>query len=67
MKLLTQEEATAVDDKFFKVLDYTLDQLMELAGLSVANVVYREFSPKTHPKVLVVCGPGSKTNPKTIP
>ena len=61
MKFLDQKEAAQVDEEFFNTLGYTLDQLMELAGLSVAQVAYREFPPsKTETTtVAVICGPGS--------
>jgi len=59
MKFLNQKEAAKVDEEFFNTLGYTLDQLMELAGLSVAQVAYREFPPATSPDVLVISGPGS--------
>lgn len=61
MKFLNQKEAAQVDDEFFSTLGYTLDQLMELAGLSVAQTAYREFPPSTTATttVAVICGPGS--------
>jgi len=37
---------------------FSLDQLMELAGLSVATATYKVFP--TQPKVLVIAGPGNK-------
>jgi NAD(P)H-hydrate epimerase len=36
---------------------FSLDQLMELAGLSVATATYKVFP--TQPKVLVIAGPGN--------
>ena len=38
---------------------FTIDQLMELAGLSCACSVYEVFPPKSHPKVLILAGPGN--------
>lgn len=39
---------------------FSIDQLMELAGLSVAKAVYHHFPPATSPsKVLVLVGPGN--------
>jgi len=38
---------------------YSLDQLMELAGLSVSQAVYRLHPPTTHPSILIACGPGN--------
>ncbi|KAL7750883.1 hypothetical protein RI367_003844 [Sorochytrium milnesiophthora] len=38
---------------------FSLDQLMELAGLSVAQAIHAHYPPSTHPRPLVVCGPGN--------
>jgi NAD(P)H-hydrate epimerase len=38
---------------------FSLDQLMELAGLSVSEAVYRVHPPAKGPNVLVACGPGN--------
>ncbi|KAJ1337089.1 YjeF family domain-containing protein [Batrachochytrium salamandrivorans] len=38
-------------------IGYSIDQLMELAGLSVAQAIFREYSPQTHRRVLVCAGP----------
>ena len=38
---------------------FTLDQLMELAGLAVAQAVALAFPPSSHPRVLVAAGPGN--------
>ena len=59
MKFLSQREATCLDqDLMSPNHDFTLDQLMELAGLSVAQAVHEVYheSCKT---VLVHCGPGN--------
>ena len=39
-------------------LGFSVDQLMELAGLSVAASLAAEYPPASHPRVLVVAGPG---------
>ncbi|KAA6363935.1 MAG: putative apolipoprotein A-I-binding protein [Streblomastix strix] len=57
MKFLTQNEAIAVDETLFTECGYSVDQLMELAGQSIAHVTYHEY--KTVPNILVVCGPGN--------
>ena len=33
---------------------------MELAGLSCAQAVAKSFPVKTHPRVIVACGPGNQ-------
>jgi NAD(P)H-hydrate epimerase len=38
---------------------FSLDQLMELAGLSVSEAVYRVHSPAKGKNVLIACGPGN--------
>lgn len=38
---------------------FAVEQLMELAGLSVAQVVHKEYPPHTHRRVLLCCGPGN--------
>lgn len=38
---------------------FSIDQLMELAGLSVSQVVYRVHPPTKGNRVLVACGPGN--------
>jgi NAD(P)H-hydrate repair Nnr-like enzyme with NAD(P)H-hydrate epimerase domain len=37
----------------------SIDQLMELAGLSVACAVTEQFSLESHRRVLVLAGPGN--------
>ena len=38
---------------------FSLDQLMELAGLAVAQAVVQSYPSSSHPRVLVACGPGN--------
>ena len=40
-------------------LGFSVDQLMELAGLSMACSVYAEYPPSSHKRVLVIAGPGN--------
>lgn len=57
MKYLNQKEAINVDQELFNDYKYSVDQLMELAGLSTAcaiNDAYRQIK-----KVVVYCGPGN--------
>lgn len=44
----TQSEAVAVDEELMGPLGFSVDQLMELAGLSVACSVAAEYPPTTH-------------------
>lgn len=56
VKYLNQQEAIDVDQTLFNKYKFSVDQLMELAGLSCANII-----AKTYPvgKVLVCAGPGN--------
>ncbi|XP_036198537.1 NAD(P)H-hydrate epimerase isoform X1 [Myotis myotis] len=63
VKLLSQEEAQAVDEELFKEYQFSVDQLMELAGLSCATAIAKAYPPtslsRSPPTVLVICGPGN--------
>jgi hypothetical protein len=49
----------SIDDKLTTASGFTFDQLMELAGLSVAMAVkdYSESLSIQNKKILVICGP----------
>ncbi|KAH9274401.1 hypothetical protein BASA83_003031 [Batrachochytrium salamandrivorans] len=58
MKFLGQRLAQQIDAELMgPTIGYSIDQLMELAGLSVAQAIFREYSPQTHRRVLVCAGP----------
>ncbi|KAH6592470.1 hypothetical protein BASA50_008086 [Batrachochytrium salamandrivorans] len=60
MKFLGQRLAQQIDAELMgPTIGYSIDQLMELAGLSVAQAIFREYSPQTHRRVLVCAGPGN--------
>ncbi|GAQ89473.1 putative pyridoxin (pyrodoxamine) 5'-phosphate oxidase [Klebsormidium nitens] len=56
---LTQKEAAAIDEELMGPLGFSVDQLMELAGLSVACAIYEVYRPSEYRRVLVICGPGN--------
>ncbi|XP_072940827.1 NAD(P)H-hydrate epimerase [Epargyreus clarus] len=56
---LSQKDAAALDQDLFNEYKFSVDQLMELAGLSVATAVARAYPPNTHASALIVCGPGN--------
>lgn len=59
MKYLNQEEATNIDLELFNQYKYSVDQLMELAGLSCAHAVAKCYRTNELTKrILVCCGPG---------
>ncbi|XP_045439233.1 NAD(P)H-hydrate epimerase isoform X3 [Pipistrellus kuhlii] len=45
VKYLSQEEAQAVDEELFKEYQFSVDQLMELAGLSCATAIAKGYQP----------------------
>ncbi|KFW82696.1 NAD(P)H-hydrate epimerase, partial [Manacus vitellinus] len=58
-----QEEAQAIDQELFTEYKFSVDQLMELAGLSCATAIAKAYPPSSfttsQPAVLVICGPGN--------
>ena len=61
MKYLGQEEAQNIDQELFNEYAFSVDQLMELAGLSVAVALAKSYPRESlsKPDVLVVSGPGN--------
>ncbi|KAI1246401.1 hypothetical protein MGN70_013300 [Eutypa lata] len=58
-KTLSAAAATALDKELMSTGAFSIDQLMELAGLSVSQVVYQVHPPTKGNRVLVACGPGN--------
>ncbi|KAJ8921835.1 hypothetical protein NQ315_008467 [Exocentrus adspersus] len=61
VKYLGQQEAINIDQELFNEYRYSVDQLMELAGLSCATAIAKSY-PKEQlegKSVLVCCGPGN--------
>ena len=54
-----QDEAVAIDEELMGPLGFSVDQLMELAGLSVACSVASEYPSTSHNRILVIAGPGN--------
>nr|XP_039268096.1 NAD(P)H-hydrate epimerase-like [Styela clava] len=62
VKLLGQKEAQDIDNELFNDYKFSVDQLMELAGLSCAHAIARAYpitDDKKSSKTLVICGPGN--------
>lgn len=63
LKYLSQEEAQAVDEELFNEYKFSVDQLMELAGLSCATAIAKAYPATAFTNnlasVLVICGPGN--------
>lgn len=58
-RFLTAAEAARIDAALMSTPGFSLDQLMELAGLAVASSVYQQYPPARNSSVLVVAGPGN--------
>ncbi|KAI9484400.1 YjeF N-terminal domain-containing protein [Zychaea mexicana] len=60
LKLLSQKVAQAIDEELMSAAGgFSVDQLMELAGLSVAQAVQKSFDKTQFPNILVCVGPGN--------
>lgn len=61
VKYLSQQEAINVDLELFNEYKYSVDQLMELAGLSCATAIAKTYTKEqlTDKPILVCCGPGN--------
>jgi len=58
-KYLSAKNAAALDKDLMSIGAFSIDQLMELAGLSVSQAVYRVHPPSRGRRILVACGPGN--------
>ncbi|KAL9446891.1 hypothetical protein AB3S75_014544 [Citrus x aurantiifolia] len=56
---LTQREAAEIDEILMGPLGFSVDQLMELAGLSVATSIAEAYKASEYDRVLAICGPGN--------
>ncbi|KAM5575486.1 pyridoxine/pyridoxamine 5'-phosphate oxidase 1, chloroplastic [Rosa sericea] len=56
---LTQSQAAEIDEILMGPLGFSVDQLMELAGLSVATSIAEVYKPSEYNRVLAICGPGN--------
>lgn len=59
ISFLGQKAAQELDEDLMGPLGFSVDQLMELAGLSVASAIAAEYSITSFPRVLVLAGPGN--------
>lgn len=59
LKYLSQDEASNLDQELFTEYGFSVDQLMELAGLSVAHAIYKTYPPSEYERPVVICGPGN--------
>ncbi|MDI1492363.1 MAG: hypothetical protein OHK93_003577 [Ramalina farinacea] len=59
LKTIGAKDAASLDADLMSVGAFSLDQLMELAGLSVSQALYRVHPPTAGKRILVACGPGN--------
>lgn len=61
IKYLNQDEATNIDLELFNEYKFSVDQLMELAGLACAHAIAKEFPVEGDIKkeILIAVGPGN--------
>ena len=59
LRTLGPKAAAALDEELMSSGAFSIDQLMELAGLSVSQALYLLSPPSKSPNVLVACGPGN--------
>ncbi|TCD70548.1 hypothetical protein EIP91_002894 [Steccherinum ochraceum] len=61
LRYLTAKIAQQIDEELMSTTGaFTLEQLMELAGLACAQTLATVYTKETHPRVLVCCGPGNQ-------
>jgi NAD(P)H-hydrate epimerase len=59
LRSLSSKAAAALDEELMSTGAFSIDQLMELAGLSVSQAMYLLSPPTKTPRVLIACGPGN--------
>jgi NAD(P)H-hydrate epimerase len=59
LRTLGPKAAAALDEELMSSGAYSIDQLMELAGLAVSQAMYALSPPSKSPNILVACGPGN--------
>ncbi|GBE84975.1 NAD(P)H-hydrate epimerase [Sparassis crispa] len=61
IRYLTAKLAQQIDEELMSTTGaFSLDQLMELAGLACAQTLATVYSREKYPRVLVCCGPGNQ-------
>lgn len=56
---LTQKQAAEIEELLVGRHGFSRDQLMELAGLSVASAIAEVYKSSEYTRALVICGPGN--------
>ncbi|KDQ62699.1 hypothetical protein JAAARDRAFT_30597 [Jaapia argillacea MUCL 33604] len=61
IRYLTARLAQQIDEELMSATGaFSLDQLMELAGLACAQTLAKVYDKERYPRVLVCCGPGNQ-------
>jgi len=61
LRFLTAKLAQQIDEELMSTAGaFSLDQLMELAGLACAQTLATVYNKEKYPRVLVCCGPGNQ-------
>ncbi|QRW14962.1 hypothetical protein RhiLY_13961 [Ceratobasidium sp. AG-Ba] len=61
LRYISAKLAQQIDEELMSAAGaFSLDQLMELAGLSCAQALAKVYDNKKYPRVLVCCGPGNQ-------
>ena len=55
VKMLTQAEAVSIDEELFSEYAFSVDQLMELAGMSCAHAVAKIFPAQAFSPAFETC------------
>jgi NAD(P)H-hydrate epimerase len=59
LRTLSAAKSAAFDKELMSTGGYSVDQLMELAGLSVSQAIYRVHPPSKGKNILLIAGPGN--------
>ncbi|KAF2622913.1 meiotically up-regulated gene 182 protein [Macroventuria anomochaeta] len=59
LRTLSAKSAAALDQELMSTGAFSIDQLMELAGLSVSQALFKLHPVAKGPRILVACGPGN--------
>ena len=59
LRTIGPKAAAALDEELMSSGAFSIDQLMELAGLAVSQAMYALSPPSKSPNILVACGPGN--------
>ncbi|CRH01328.1 pyridoxal 5'-phosphate synthase, putative [Plasmodium relictum] len=57
---LSQALAQTIDNELMsEEIGYTTEQLMEMSGLSISQIIFKEYNISKFSKILICCGPGN--------